>query len=595
MPEELVSVPADLKLLSDDELQELETRATAEFNRLSEEDDVTPEALESLMTLTEGIERVRAEASLREDRARTEAERQRLALAEQKNNLAARIHGAPGESGSTSEGSGVATAVDTASIAAAAAEGATAALVAALGDRRVGMDISEMSKRATGSLSEARRHAPQPKAPKPLLAVTAGVDIPGLARGAELNNIDALTDAFRRRARGMPTTRDGQGNQQLVASVRNEFEHTIDDRTSGAQVEELFRYLRSDDKKDALVAGGGWCAPSEIRYEFFNIACEDGMIDLPTFGVTRGGIRFPTSPSLADAFDGGLAPFAVALSSDSNPWLWTETDDEATVTGDPNKPCIRVPCPDFEERRLECYGICLTAGNLTDDAYPEATQNFLRLLLSAHEHAKNSRYLNTMQQLSEAPITGGALGAGGPAYNAIVSGIALAATDYRAKYGMCEDDILEVVIPQWVVGVIQADLAHREGTDQLLSVTRAQIMTYFADRNVRVQFVNDWQVRGAGQFGNSTTAMTAWPGSVTFMVYAAGTFMLGNGLSLDLGVVRDSVLNAENDHTAAWSEECHLIAKVGHESRQYTVTFDVMGDACCVDMSGAITTGTGIL
>ncbi len=39
-------------------------------------------------------------------------------------------------------------------------------------------------------------------------------------------------------------------------------------------------------------------------------------------------------------------------------------------------------------------------------------------------------------------------------------------------------------------------------------------------------------------------------------------------MTLNLGVVRDSVLNAENDHTALWTEECHLIAKVGHEIKQ---------------------------
>ena len=61
------------------------------------------------------------------------------------------------------------------------------------------------------------------------------------------------------------------------------------------------------------------------------------------------------------------------------------------------------------------------------------------------------------------------------------------------------------------------------------------------------------------------------------MVYAAGTFMRGNGLTLDLGVVRDSTLNETNDHTAGWTEECFLVAMVGHESRQYTISFAVNG------------------
>jgi hypothetical protein len=59
-------------------------------------------------------------------------------------------------------------------------------------------------------------------------------------------------------------------------------------------------------------------------------------------------------------------------------------------------------------------------------------------------------------------------------------------------------------------------------------------------------------------------------------------------MTLDLGVVRDSTLNATNDFTAAWMEECHLIAQFGHEVRQYTtticpsgVTGAANGTSCC--------------
>ena len=69
-------------------------------------------------------------------------------------------------------------------------------------------------------------------------------------------------------------------------------------------------------------------------------------------------------------------------------------------------------------------------------------------------------------------------------------------------------------------------------------------------------------------------------------MYPAGTFLHGNGMSLDLGVVRDSVLNETNDHTAAWSEEAHLIARVGHESRRDRVGFNVNGS------TSALLTGT---
>lgn len=569
MADELINIPQDLTLVSDGDLAALEQRAVQEFDRVNGPDaEATPDGVAYGMQLADDIDRIRAEITARNARASQEAAQARAKLVEQRETLQTRVHGR-----TETEGTGeVQASVDAAEIARATAEGTAAAIVAAMNSSTGRtINVTDVQERATSALSAARRHAPAVVASSRPLSVQAGVDIPGVARGSDLMDLNALVDAFHRRARGLPVTR-GAPSEQLVATIRNEFEHTVDDRTQPGQVEELFRFLTSPDKRQALVAGGGWCAPSETRYDFFNIACESGVIDLPTFGVTRGGIRFPVSPSLADA---DLAPFVNTFDNTSNPWLWTEDDDTATVTGSPNKPCIRVPCPDFDEERLECYGVCLTAGNLTDDAYPEATANFLRLLMAAHSHAMNARIIANMVALSSAAITTGEFDVENPAFQQVLGGIALAATDYRARYGMCEDDVLEVVAPYWLKEVIRADLRWRQ-LDSTLSVTDAQINSFFADINVRVQWVNDWQVRGAGQFGNATE-MTAWPVNATVMIYAAGTFLLGNGLTLDLGVVRDSALNAENDHTAAWSEECHLVARVGHESRQYNIDFNVNG------------------
>lgn len=586
--EELFSAPPDLTLSTDADLTELETRAVAEFDRISAEDGqpVSPDALQDRIAyahrLTSDLDRIRAELQVREDRARRNADLERARAADQLSALQARVHGTPAAQAAAE----AAPQVDAEAIAAAAARGVTAGMVALMGERRNGFDPQALARRATASLAETAQHAPKPNVPTQRLAVTASVDIPGVAHGGELPTLTSLADVVARKAKSMPVTQ-GQPSEQLVASIRNDFGHTVDDRTSRGEMRELIEYLTGPDKQQALVAGGGWCAPSEIRYDFFNIACEDGMIDLPTFGVSRGGIQFPTSPSLADALGGGtaFAGFAATLSNESTPFLWTEADDIAAATGSPTKPCIRVPCPDFEEERLECYGYCLTAGNLTDDAYPEATANTLRLLMSAHAHVINARLIALMLAASSATTTisgGASTDAAAPRiYNAV----GLAATDYRARYGMCIDDVLEVVLPYWVREVIRGDLAWKAGVE-LGAVSNAEVDSYFVARNVRVQWVNDWQVRGASQFGNSS-AMTAWPTTVDFLIYAAGTFIHGNGLSLDLGVVRDSVLNETNDHTAAWSEECHLVARVGHESRRYTVGFNVNGSTSAL-LSGTV-------
>lgn len=571
MADELFSAPSDLTLISDNDLQGLETQGIAEFNRIQALEEVTPERVQYATRLTEDLDRIRAELAAREVRTERLAEQERLRNSDQMSALNSRVNGIV-----EPVGEAVAASTTPKEIATAVAESVTAALLRVVGDKTT-------RARATASLSETARVAPEPKVSKQSLTITASVDIPGVAPGNNITNVAALSEAFSRKARSIPVSRTGStDNGHTVATIRNSFEHTIDDRTSPAQVGELFEHLTRPDAKNALLAAGGWCAPSEIRYDFFNIACEDGLIDLPTFGVTRGGIRFPVSPSLADAIgDNAFGGFAVPFSNASVPWLWTEADDILTVTGSPNKPCMRVPCPDFDEERLECYGICLTAGNLTDDAYPEATQNTLRLLMAAHARAINARLIALMVAQSSAPIATGEFAGGGipatakPVFQQVLSGIDLGATDYRARFGMCVDDVLEVVAPYWLRSVIRADLAWRTGVD-LLSVSDEMINSFFTDRNLRVQWVNDWQVRGAGQFGNATP-MTAWPTTADVMIYAAGTFLHGNGMTLDLGVIRDSVLNAENDFTAAWSEECHLIARVGHESRQYRITFSVMG------------------
>jgi hypothetical protein len=573
--DELFSAPSDLTLSSDADLAELETRAVAEFERVSAIDNVDPDTLAYAMRLTDDLDRIRGELRVREVRAEQQAQIQQARVADQLSQLQSRVHGAP----ATGQAAEPAPAVDVEAIAAAAARGVTAGMAQIMMDRRGGtVRPEEIARRATASLAETAQHAPKPNVPTQRLAITASVDIPGVAHGGDLTSLDAVIDVVGRKAKSMAVTR-GNPNYQTVASIRNEFSHSIDDRTKPSEVEELFRFLTKRDglSAEALVAAGGWCAPSETRYDFFNVAGSSGLIDLPTFGVTRGGVQFPVSPSLADAIDGGaFAPFAETFDGTSNPWLWTEADDIAAATGSPTKPCIRVPCPDFDEERLEAYGICLTAGNLADAAYPEATANMLKLLMAAHDHAINARLIALMVARSSAPTTIGAVTTDSAAPR-IFNAAALAATDYRARYGMDLDAVLEIVFPAWVREAVRADMAWKAGVD-LTEVSNADIDAKFTVRNVRPQWVDDWQVRGASQFGNSS-ALTAWPTTVDFLLYAAGTFLHGNGMSLDLGVVRDSVLNETNDHTAAWSEEAHLVARVGHESRRYTVEFRVSGQS----------------
>jgi hypothetical protein len=582
VPEEQFSCPDDLTLVSDAELSTLRDRAEAEFERVNDPENLSTAVIQYAMVLTDSLDRLRAELEVRKVRADLNAKSSQDAAAQTMARLAARVHGNEGEPAAPAH------TLDEEAIAAAAARGVTQGLIAAMGPQRSN-GAAEVVRRAAG-LSATQAAAPDPKVQTAsTLQTVIAVDMPGrsLHAGANVPGIDALAEAFIDRAKSIPATAMGKGAPRYqVASIKNEFSHTVDDRTSPAQIERLVRDLTSKDRQESLLAGGGWCAPSEIKYDLFNISdTPSGMIDLPTVGVSRGGIMYPTSPAISDVFytagasnaASGMGGFAFAFSNASDPWLWSETDDILTVTGSVNKPTLRVPCASFNTTRLEAYGLTLTAGNLTDSAYPEATQNFLRLLRNAYAHAMNARLISLMQTASTNSI-----GIGGSstmtAFNGIMNGVELAAVDYRNKFAMSDTAVLECVLPTWVLANIRADLAWRTyGDDSMLSVPDSVITGMFADRGIAVQFVSDWQVRGSGQFGQSAANVTAWQTTAKFMLYAAGTFLHGTGLSLDLGIVRDSILNAENDFTAAWAEEAHLIAKVGHESRLYTVTYQTSG------------------
>jgi hypothetical protein len=151
---------------------------------------------------------------------------------------------------------------------------------------------------------------------------------------------------------------------------------------------------------------------------------------------------------------------------------------------------------------------------------------------------------------------------------------------------MCQDAVLEVIAPRWLRGVLRSDLRKRmgAGTD-MLSASDAYLMSLFDAINVRIQWVNDYQVRTAGFPGVPGTLPTAWPTTVEFMMYAPGTVVLGQGMRLDLGIIRDSVLNQTNDHTAEWMEECWLIFNPGHEVRRLTVNICPDGTTGAADLT----------
>jgi hypothetical protein len=437
------------------------------------------------------------------------------------------------------------------------------------GTRGLNVPLSEVAIRqpaaATGRVIGERRES----------VLVASADIPDFNVGSQLDGMDSLVAAMQSRARALPILARGDDTTRYpIASLKRDFRYTLDPNASPDQVNEV---LKAATDVDSLVAAGGWCSPSEISYDFYNIVAVDGILDIPTVGINRGGMRWPTSPSFGD------------LVGNAAMWSWSEQQDIAAVTGTAQsgtKTCARVPCPSFNEARLGCDGLCLTVGNLTEDAYPELIANHTRLLFAAHAHKMNAKRI--LQIVTNSTAVTGTFGSAGSGVVAPVLGaLELSAIDYREKYAMADGAILEVVLPRWLRAVMRSDLRKRtrENTS-MLSLTDAALMSLFDAIGIRVQWVGDWQTRQSGTFGLGGAAWAkAWPSTVDFLMYAPGTWVMGNGLRLDLGVIRDSVLNSTNDHTAEWMEECWLIAQIGHESRKGTINICPDGTVGASDLT----------
>lgn len=563
LPEDLTA--AEVTAEYDDEgnlvggtLHELETQAVEAFDAIRA-GDMNAEDLEHLAQLADAVDAIRAE-STRRLAAAGEAAAQAQALADRVHPAASAEGDGDGEGeggddddeggdgggdepAGAGDGEGAASDADQPEpvLAGGTPRGAGGPIRVPLGrirDRARGPEVQPVA----GGLPDG-------------MTITAAADVPGVPNGGRIPDTGVLAGLLHGRARGL-----SEGGSALVASIEYDLPVVVDEAASKATMRDAIEAAR--DVPGVLVAAGGWCAPSDRMWDFFSVESNGGLLDLPTIGIQRGGLEFPVSPSIGDVFD--------------VPWLWTEADDEAAL-GNPHedpdddrvKPCFRIPCGTWDEVRLRAHGVCLTHGNLSDKAWPEQTRRYVDLTMSAHAHVMNARNLARLVALSQA-VT---IGTTNNATASILNAIELQVMDYRDKYRMSDSVILEGVFDAWNLGLIRADLARRSGVnpDEAHNITNADIAGWFQARGVRPQFVHDFHPLQTGQTGVDGFRET-WPTSVTFLLYAAGTFVRGTGAKIDLGVVRDSTLNATNDHTAAWTEEADLVAKVGHESRVVTAT-----------------------
>ena len=543
-------IPADITSLSDDALASALTDALAAAGEFSAEEELTDEQLARLEQLAAFTTEARSAQAERVEAAGERANRAaaaRAALAEPET---------PVEEPVVEPVAEPATPVE---------EPATALAAAA-------PRVSVVSQ-----ASAATSAAPAPVTPsRSLPSLTASADVPGYSTGGKMEDLSDVGSAMVARMRGLPTTRLG-GDKGLRTrhSVAN-----VDLKSS--RTDGLVQNNYRDDNElltaasrtsrlpgQSLTAAGGWCAPSETLYDLCSIASTDGLLNIPTMQVNRGGIRFTKGPSFQDIYDMAAG------------WNFTEAEVIAGV----DKPCAEIECPPFEEIRLNALGLCVRAPLLTQAAYPELVQHWIEQLLIAHQHIVDAWRIAQIVAGSETIDATGD-------FQTTVDGIAKleqVANYVRQSWRMPFGEQLEMLVPYWYRTTVRADLARRTGVD-LINVSDADITRYFTDRGLSIQWLYNFQPL-ENSAGTGTPAVVNTPAEVQVVVYPAGAWVAGTTDVINLDAVYDSTSLAANEYTALFAESGELIVNPCFESYLVTLPTCASGRTGAADLTTCVLSG----
>jgi hypothetical protein len=428
------------------------------------------------------------------------------------------------------------------------------------------------------TVAVASKKAPEVDAPEnsDRAVIVAAANVPGYTTGQELPDLDAVAEAFISRARAFNGRAGGDvkelkaGTYALsdsaqrygVAKIQkpdNEFTTGMDDPLDKQMDTIMAAAKESRLPGGSLVAAGGWCAPSETLYDFCSLETTEGLLSIPEVTARRGGINFTKGPDLATL----LADADFGFSQ-------TETQAEAGTV----KPCYAVECPPFTEVRMDAVGFCITAGLLTNAAYPELIRRVLELAVVGHARKVNASTINRISTLIGTAIDHAEIGA---TTSDVLDALDLQATRLRYLYSMSPNATMEVILPLWAKNIIKSDLSRRTGVD-MLAISDADVNRYLGARNLSAQFVYDYQNLTSA----STGTWTSWPDTLEAMIYPAGAFVRLGLPVIDLDTVYDHANLTTNTYTAAFFEEGLAVANTCGSGVK--VTIDV---SCLAGTSGA--------
>jgi hypothetical protein len=398
-------------------------------------------------------------------------------------------------------------------------------------------------RKRIGSMS-AKRGGNKPPAKKSRVVTTARVqgNIPGFEAGQQIDRAQLAT-AMSERFNTL--NRAGGDGRYHVARIQSEFpeERTLTKDSWAVNTQRI----EAATGQEALVAAGGLCAPLETDYAIANVGVTARPIRdaLTRFGVERGGITW-------------RAPFD-ALTMSTGLGVWTLANDEAVGViedpdvPDPTKTCFVVECPGLNEATIYSTYLCMEFPNITarfDREWVDATN---RAADVAHARFAENQLLQRLLAGSKHLTAAKAVSA----VRDVLVNLDKTIAYYRSKHRLDTMVPLRMILPAWVKELFRADLTRGFAGDlDALAVADATIQGWFRARGVNITFHLDGLAADAtvtpnvpAQVYANVTANSAIPGfidRIDAVLFVEGEWLYLDGGILDLGLVRDSTLNARN-------------------------------------------------
>jgi len=314
-----------------------------------------------------------------------------------------------------------------------------------------------------------------------------------------------------------------------------------------------------------ITAAAGWCAPSEPIYDLCELSSLDGILDLPELQTERGGWQIPT---------GGGPNFATVWSGIGNSGT-THLSETQVIAESPSKYCFDIPCPGYTDVRLGVDYFCLTRTLLQRRGFPEVVQWFSNQAMIALPHKINMGVIAAIVAASGAATVIPTDATCDDAISALLGAVDLAIADAKYRNRMTFNGTLEVVLPMWVLVQLRAAGTRRSQVD-MVGLTDAQIVEWFAIRKAVPRFVYDWQdaFSGLAIGPGGAAALTALPLTTDFLIYPAGTWVKAVQPVVSLDTVYDSTKLTTNEYTAMFVEDGWAALQMCPLSRLYTASVD---------------------